>query len=254
MSSPRNAPRSGRSRSRPPARFPGRRPSAKGRGGHEHSRDAQERRVQLPDQLHEGLLITRPQPFHELRILRRGAAASIDCSAARGIRMRRPLGARARSVRSAQSIQMPLAVRDDFITTASQCGSAERLRRGDEEAFMELIRELNPSLLRVARMFRAHLGFGRRRRPGNLAGGLNGIDRFRGAFLGEDMDLPTSSRTPRRTRGERERRSVPFSTLDPEEGGFEPAVERSRFTGTGHGLSYRARGRRTGSSRTRPPR
>ena len=29
----------------------------------------------------------------------------------------------------------------------------ERLRAGDEEAFMELIRELNPSLLRVARMF-----------------------------------------------------------------------------------------------------
>jgi len=29
----------------------------------------------------------------------------------------------------------------------------ERLRAGDEEAFMELIRALNPSLLRVARMF-----------------------------------------------------------------------------------------------------
>ena len=29
----------------------------------------------------------------------------------------------------------------------------ERLRAGDEDAFMELIRELNPSLLRVARMF-----------------------------------------------------------------------------------------------------
>jgi RNA polymerase sigma-70 factor (ECF subfamily) len=29
----------------------------------------------------------------------------------------------------------------------------ERLRAGDEETFMELIRTLNPSLLRVARMF-----------------------------------------------------------------------------------------------------
>jgi len=29
----------------------------------------------------------------------------------------------------------------------------ERLRTGDEDAFMELIRDLNPSLLRVARMF-----------------------------------------------------------------------------------------------------
>ena len=29
----------------------------------------------------------------------------------------------------------------------------EGLRAGDEQVFMELIRELNPSLLRVARMF-----------------------------------------------------------------------------------------------------
>jgi RNA polymerase sigma-70 factor (ECF subfamily) len=37
-----------------------------------------------------------------------------------------------------------------------------------------------------------------------------------------------------KTRGERERRSVPFSALDTEDGGYEPVVERSRFTGTGH--------------------
>src|SRR6202795_1025713 len=42
------------------------------RGGrHEHSRDAQERRVQFSDQLHECLLVARPQSLYELRILRR---------------------------------------------------------------------------------------------------------------------------------------------------------------------------------------
>ena len=109
----------------------------------------------------------------------------------------------------------------------------ERLRAGDEEAFMELIRELNPSLLRVARMFVPTSALAEDVVQETWLAVLNGIDRFEGRSSLKTWIFRILTNTAK-TRGERERRSVPFSTLDPEEGGFEPAVERSRFTGTGH--------------------
>jgi len=109
----------------------------------------------------------------------------------------------------------------------------ERLRAGDEEAFIELIRELNPSLLRVARMFVPTLALAEDVVQETWLAVLNGIDRFEGRSSLKTWIFRILTNTAK-TRGERERRSVPFSTLDPEEGGFEPAVERSRFTGTGH--------------------
>jgi len=109
----------------------------------------------------------------------------------------------------------------------------ERLRAGDEEAFMELIRELNPSLLRVARMFVPTSALAEDVVQETWLAVLNGIDRFEGRSSLKTWIFRILTNTAK-TRGERERRSVPFSTLDPEEGGFEPAIERSRFTGTGH--------------------
>jgi len=109
----------------------------------------------------------------------------------------------------------------------------QRLRAGDEEAFIELIRELNPSLLRVARMFVPTLALAEDVVQETWLAVLNGIDRFEGRSSLKTWIFRILTNTAK-TRGERERRSVPFSTLDPEEGGFEPAVERSRFTGMGH--------------------
>ena len=109
----------------------------------------------------------------------------------------------------------------------------ERLRAGDEEAFMELIRELTPSLLRVARMFVPTSALAEDVVQETWLAVLNGIARFEGRSSLKTWIFRILTNTAK-TRGERERRSVPFSTLDPEEGGFEPAVERSRFTGTGH--------------------
>jgi RNA polymerase sigma-70 factor (ECF subfamily) len=109
----------------------------------------------------------------------------------------------------------------------------ERLQAGDEAAFMELIRELNPSLLRVARMFVPTSALAEDVVQETWLAVLNGIDRFEGRSSLKTWIFRILTNTAK-TRGERERRSVPFSTLDPEEGGFEPAVERSRFTGTGH--------------------
>ena len=109
----------------------------------------------------------------------------------------------------------------------------ERLRAGDEEAFMDLIRGLNPSLLRVARMFVPTAALAEDVVQETWLAVLQGIDRFEGRSSLKTWIFRILTNTAK-TRGERERRSVPFSALDTDEGGFEPAVERSRFTGTGH--------------------
>jgi RNA polymerase sigma-70 factor (ECF subfamily) len=108
----------------------------------------------------------------------------------------------------------------------------EGLRAGDEEVFMELIRALNPSLLRVARMFVPTAALAEDVVQETWLAVLNGIDRFEGRSSLKTWIFRILTNTAK-TRGERERRSVPFSALDTEDGGFEPAVERSRFTGTG---------------------
>ena len=109
----------------------------------------------------------------------------------------------------------------------------EGLRAGDEEAFMELIRALNPSLLRVARMFVPTAALAEDVVQETWLAVLNGIGRFEGRSSLKTWIFRILTNTAK-TRGERERRSVPFSTFETEDGGFEPAVERSRFTGTGH--------------------
>jgi RNA polymerase sigma-70 factor (ECF subfamily) len=106
------------------------------------------------------------------------------------------------------------------------------LRAGDEEVFMELVRTLNPSLLRVARMFVSTAALAEDVVQETWLAVLNGIDRFEGRSSLKTWIFRILTNTAK-TRGERERRSVPFSALDSEDGGFEPAVERSRFTGTG---------------------
>lgn len=98
---------------------------------------------------------------------------------------------------------------------------------------MELIRALNPSLLRAARMFVPTAALAEDVVQETWLAVLNGIDRFEGRSSLKTWIFRILTNTAK-TRGERERRSVPFATFDMEEGGFEPAVERSRFTGTGH--------------------
>lgn len=107
------------------------------------------------------------------------------------------------------------------------------LQAGDEDVFMELVRALNPPLLRVARMFVPTAALAEDVVQETWLAVLNGIDRFEGRSSLKTWIFSILTNTAK-TRGERERRSVPFSALDTDDGGFEPAVERSRFTGTGH--------------------
>jgi RNA polymerase sigma-70 factor (ECF subfamily) len=109
----------------------------------------------------------------------------------------------------------------------------ERLRAGDEEAFMDLVRQWSPSMLRVARMYVPSQAVAEDVVQETWLGVLNGIDRFEGrSSLRTWVFSILVNRA--RTRGERERRTIPFAALARQEGedGFE-AVDPSRFVTSG---------------------
>jgi RNA polymerase sigma-70 factor, ECF subfamily len=106
------------------------------------------------------------------------------------------------------------------------------LRRGDPAAFAKLVDELSPGLLRLAMQHVPSRAVAEEVVQDTWLGVINGIDRFEGR---------SSLRTwiyrillnNARTRGKRERRTLPFSYFRrrAEEGGDEPAVEPERFQG-----------------------
>ena len=106
------------------------------------------------------------------------------------------------------------------------------LRRGDRDAFEKLVDDLSPGLLRLAMQHTPSRAVAEEVVQDTWLGVVNGIDRFEGR---------SSLRTwiyrillnNARTRGKRERRTLPFSYFRrrAEEGGDEPAVEPERFQG-----------------------
>jgi RNA polymerase sigma-70 factor, ECF subfamily len=109
----------------------------------------------------------------------------------------------------------------------------ERLRAGDEEAFMDLVVRWSPSLMRVARMYVPSAAVAEEVVQETWLAALQGLDRFE-----ERSSLRTwvfSILVNRaRTRGERERRSVPFAALAREESeGDFAAVDADRFVREG---------------------
>jgi RNA polymerase sigma-70 factor (ECF subfamily) len=121
-------------------------------------------------------------------------------------------------------------------TVADDHELVERLRAGDEEAFMDLVVRWSPSMLRVARMYVPTQAVAEDVVQETWLGVLQGIDRFE-----ERSSLRTwvfSILVNRaRTRGERERRTVPFAALAREEteGEFE-AVDPARFVREGDAI------------------
>jgi RNA polymerase sigma-70 factor (ECF subfamily) len=105
----------------------------------------------------------------------------------------------------------------------------ERLRARDEGAFMDLVERWSPSMLRVARMYVPTQAVAEDVVQETWLGVLTGIDRFE-----ERSSLRTwvfSILVNRaRTRGERERRTLPFASLAREESeGDFAAVDADRF-------------------------
>jgi RNA polymerase sigma-70 factor (ECF subfamily) len=109
----------------------------------------------------------------------------------------------------------------------------ERLRAGDEEAFMDLVVRWSPSMLRVARMYVPSQAVAEDVVQETWLGVLQGIGRFEGrSSLRTWVFSILVNRA--RTRGERERRTIPFAALAgvETEGEFE-AVDPARFVREG---------------------
>ena len=102
----------------------------------------------------------------------------------------------------------------------------ERLRAHDEAAFMELVERYHGALVRLARSFVPSQAVAEDVAQETWLGVLNGIDRFEGrSSLKTWIFRILVNRA--KTRGQRESRSVPFSSLEGAEGG--PTVDPDRF-------------------------
>jgi len=106
------------------------------------------------------------------------------------------------------------------------------IRAGDEEAFAKLVDELSPALLRLAMAYVPSRAVAEEVVQDTWLGVINGIDRFEGRSSLRTWIYRILLNTAR-TRGRRERRTLPFSYFRrrAEEGGDEPAVEPERFQG-----------------------
>jgi RNA polymerase sigma-70 factor (ECF subfamily) len=105
------------------------------------------------------------------------------------------------------------------------------LRAGDEKAFAALLDRYYAPMLRVARDYVSTREAAEDVVQETWLGVIRGIDRFEGrSSLKTWLFRILVNRA--KTRGERESRTVPFSSLDT--GEAEPAVDPDRFIGPGH--------------------
>jgi RNA polymerase sigma-70 factor, ECF subfamily len=107
----------------------------------------------------------------------------------------------------------------------------EGLRAGDEAAFLELMREHGGAMLRVAMMYVPSRAIAEEVVQEAWLGVLKGIGSFEGRSSLKTWLFRIVSNTAK-TRGVREARSVPFSSLGGETGD-EPTVDPDRFLGSG---------------------
>ena len=115
------------------------------------------------------------------------------------------------------------------LTTAGERGLVEALQRGDEAAFTSLVEELTPSMLRVARLYVPTQAVAEDVVQEAWLGVLRGIDRFESRSSLKTWIFRILTNTAK-TRGIREGRSVPFSSLGADEPDG-PAVDPDRFLG-----------------------
>jgi len=103
----------------------------------------------------------------------------------------------------------------------------ERLRAGDETAFMELVDQLQPAMLRVARMYVSTTAVAEEVVQDAWVGVLRGLPGFEGRSSLRTWIFRILTNIAK-TRGQREGRSLPFASLAGDDLDA-PAVEASRF-------------------------
>jgi RNA polymerase sigma-70 factor (ECF subfamily) len=108
-----------------------------------------------------------------------------------------------------------------------------RLRRGEEAAFTLLVERLHGSMLRVAMVHVGNRAVAEEVAQDAWVGVLAQLDRFEGRSSLRTWVLRIVANRAR-TRAVRERRTLPFSSLDGLEEPGPPAVEPERFLPAGH--------------------
>ena len=109
----------------------------------------------------------------------------------------------------------------------------EALRKGDEQAFASLVQRYHASLLRLAMSYVATKEQAEDAVAETWLGVLKGLDRFEGrSSLKTWVFRILVNRA--KTKGVREQRSIPFSTLEGDGDQAEPSVEQSRFAAAGN--------------------
>ena len=106
-----------------------------------------------------------------------------------------------------------------------------RLRTGDEAAFMELVDRYGPVMLRIALAHTPSRAVAEEVVQEAWLGVVTGLERFEGRSSLKTWLLRIVANRAR-TRGERERRTVPLSSLET----GEPAVDPDRFFNAEHPL------------------
>jgi|SRR5215207_4145203 len=104
----------------------------------------------------------------------------------------------------------------------------ESLKAGDERAFARLVDEYGSSLLRVAMTYVGSRAVAEELVQDTWLGVLGGLDRFEGRSSLKTWIFRILTNTAS-TRGQRERRTMPFSSLASEAGDAGAAVDADRF-------------------------
>jgi len=116
---------------------------------------------------------------------------------------------------------------------ADEMALVQALRRGDEKAFASLVQRYHASLLRLAMSYVATREQAEDAVAETWLGVLNGIDRFEGrSSLKTWIFRILVNRA--KTKGVREQRSVPFSSLPGDGDEAEPSVDPDRFAPAGN--------------------
>jgi RNA polymerase sigma-70 factor, ECF subfamily len=115
--------------------------------------------------------------------------------------------------------------------TSRDAALLDGLRAGDEAAFAELMRLYGAGMLRVAQMYVPSRAIAEEVVQEAWLGVLKGIGRFEGRSSLKTWLFRIVANTAK-TRGVRESRSIPFSSLG-DGGADEPTVDPERFLGDG---------------------
>jgi RNA polymerase sigma-70 factor (ECF subfamily) len=120
----------------------------------------------------------------------------------------------------------PAGIGERAPASAEEAELVAQLRAGDERAFTGIVERYYGTMLAVARTYVKTRASAEEVVQDAWVGVLNGLDRFEGRSSLKTWIMRIVVKTAL-TRGAREARSVPFSSLAPE--GEEPAVSPDRF-------------------------